>query len=96
AGVWSWQPNLALLQRDLAVLAGWPAGAAAAAAAYQGQTVWIGGADSPYITDDSVATMTALFPAVRRVTVKGAGHWVHSDQPEVFTAIIARWLGSAR
>ena len=30
--------------------------------------------------------MRGLFPRVQLVTVKDAGHWLHSDQPEVFLA----------
>jgi pimeloyl-ACP methyl ester carboxylesterase len=29
--------------------------------------------------------MDELFPATRLVTIKNAGHWVHSEQPEIFT-----------
>ena len=32
---------------------------------------------------EHVEAMEQLFPRTRRVTVKGAGHWVHSQQPEV-------------
>ena len=28
--------------------------------------------------------MRALFPRTQLVTIKGAGHWVHADRPEVF------------
>jgi esterase len=27
------------------------------------------------------------------VTIKGAGHWVHSEQPQVFLATMRRFLG---
>jgi len=30
---------------------------------------------------------------VRRVTVKGAGHWVHSEQPDVFIEVLKRFVG---
>jgi pimeloyl-ACP methyl ester carboxylesterase len=36
--------------------------------------------------------MRQLFPRVQLVTVKESGHWVHSDQPEVFLAILRRFL----
>jgi pimeloyl-ACP methyl ester carboxylesterase len=35
--------------------------------------------------------MRALFPRVRQVTVNDAGHWVHSDQPEVVIEILRRF-----
>ena len=36
--------------------------------------------------------MDRWFPANRKVTVKGAGHWVHSEQPEVFVEVLRRFL----
>ena len=35
---------------------------------------------------------TSYFPRNRRVTIKGAGHWVHSEQPAVFTEVLRRFL----
>ena len=37
--------------------------------------------------------MDALFPATRLVRIKNAGHWVHSEQPEVFLETLRRFLG---
>jgi pimeloyl-ACP methyl ester carboxylesterase len=39
--------------------------------------------------------MEARFPNVRRVTVKGAGHWVHSEQPAVTVGLLQRFLEDA-
>jgi len=38
------------------------------------------------------AAMRALFPRVQLVRIKGAGHWVHSDQPQVFVATMRQFL----
>jgi pimeloyl-ACP methyl ester carboxylesterase len=38
--------------------------------------------------------MDALFPATRLVRIKNAGHWVHSEQPEIFLATLQRFLAS--
>ena len=32
------------------------------------------------------------FPRVRRVTIKDAGHWVHSEQPETFLEVLRRFI----
>jgi pimeloyl-ACP methyl ester carboxylesterase len=57
----------------------------------------VAGAESTYITDRDAEPMRALFPRVTQVTVKDAGHWVHSDQPEVVTQILRRFaLSTAR
>jgi pimeloyl-ACP methyl ester carboxylesterase len=89
---WRWQPNLEVFRDDLDVLGGWPADRLDGVAAYDGPVLWIGGAESRYVTDDHVAAMDELFPLNRRVTVKGAGHWVHSEQPEVFTEVLRRFV----
>ena len=36
--------------------------------------------------------MDELFPATRLVKIKNAGHWVHSEQPEVFLETMRRFL----
>lgn len=90
---WSWQPNLEVLGRDLAALSGWPADALDGAAPYDGPTLWVAGQTSAYVQDEHAAAMERWFPRTRRVTVKGAGHWVHSEQPQVFTEVLRRFLG---
>jgi pimeloyl-ACP methyl ester carboxylesterase len=39
------------------------------------------------------AAMDRMFPRNRRVTVKGAGHWVHSERPEVFLEVLRQFIG---
>lgn len=90
-GGWRWLPNLEVLRRDLAELRGWPG----SDAVYEGPVLWIAGADSDYVRDEHREAMEARFPRVRRVTVKGAGHWVHSSQPEVVTALLDRFLDAS-
>ena len=93
-GGWRWMPNLDLLSAHMPELAGWPS-EAFGGASYAGPVLWIGGASSGYVTDEFAPAMEALFPRVRRVTIKGAGHWVHSEQPAVFTEVLKRFVGSA-
>jgi len=38
--------------------------------------------------------MRALFPHARLVTIKHAGHWLHADQPDAFTATLRAFLDS--
>jgi len=37
--------------------------------------------------------MRELFPKVRLVTVKNAGHWVHADRPEVVVELLQYLAG---
>ena len=89
---WRWLLNLELLGRDLDEITGWPEAGLAGTSPYQGPVLWVGGADSAYVHPDYVAAMDHWFPRNRRVTVKGAGHWVHSEQPEVFVEVLKRFL----
>ena len=86
---WRWQMNLALLGDRLDDVAGWPEGDLGT---YAGPVLWIAGADSAYVQPEAEPAMRALFPRVRAVRIKGAGHWVHADQPEVFVATLRRFL----
>jgi pimeloyl-ACP methyl ester carboxylesterase len=95
-GDWAWQPNLEVLGRDLTELGGWPEERLADTPPYDGRTLWIAGQQSGYVRDEYAAAMDRWFPHNRRVTIKGAGHWVHSEQPEVFVEVLRRFLAAGR
>jgi esterase len=91
---WRWQMNLALLGDELAEVAGWPdlLGGPWHVPPYRGPVLWVGGSRSDYIRPEHGPAMRALFPRVQSLTVKGAGHWVHADQPAVFESVLRRFL----
>ncbi len=78
-GGWHWQPNLALLARSLDAIGGWPE---VSAPPFTGPVLWLAGERSPYVREAHEPEMYRLFPAVQKVVVPGAGHWVHADAPE--------------
>jgi pimeloyl-ACP methyl ester carboxylesterase len=89
-GTWRWRLNLDLLERDLERLRDFPL--PPAGTHYDGPVLWIAGADSHYVLPEDRPAMVALFPTVRLVRIKNAGHWVHSEQPEVFLETLRRFL----
>jgi pimeloyl-ACP methyl ester carboxylesterase len=89
-GGWRWRLNLDVLGEDLAKLRGFPE--PPAGAHFDAPVLWIAGATSHYVLDQDRPRMTALFPLVRLVRVKNAGHWVHSEQPEVFLSTVRQFL----
>src|SRR3954463_12138768 len=89
-GTWRWRLNLDLLERDLERLRGFPE--PPAGARYDGPVLWIAGAKSHYVLPEDRPRMDALFPSARLVRIKNAGHWVHSEQPEIFTETLRRFL----
>jgi len=86
----TWQANLALLRRELADIGGFPA----FDTTFDHPVLWMAGETSPYITAADVPVMRALFPRTTQVTIRGAGHWVHSEQPEAFVSALQVFLGA--
>ena len=92
---WRWQANLDVLGADLPVIGSWPEEQLAGTSPYAGPVLWVAGAGSDYIKPEYAKAMDRWFPRNRLVTVKGAGHWVHSEQPEVFLEVLRRFLDAA-
>ena len=81
---WRWQANLELMAADEAkgtgsVIADFPD---QGDRTFAGPVLWLAGGDSNYVRADDGDTMRALFPRTQLITIKGAGHWVHAEQPE--------------
>jgi pimeloyl-ACP methyl ester carboxylesterase len=89
---WRWRLNLDVLCRDLDRLRGFPE--PPSGARYDGPVLWIAGATSHYVLDRDRDRMQQLFPSTRLVRIKNAGHWVHSEQPEIFLETLRRFLDS--
>ncbi|GAB3846742.1 alpha/beta fold hydrolase [Nesterenkonia populi] len=87
----AWRPNLELLRRSLPVIADFPD----VNAEYDGPVLWIAGAKSDYVkSDEHSEIMRSLFPRTRLFTIKNAGHWVHAEQPQIFTEVLKGFLSS--
>lgn len=83
-----WQANLDLLRRELASIGGFPE----IDATFDGPVLWVAGERSDYVQPQHDEVMRGLFPRTRSVTIKGAGHWVHSEQPDAFAATLRVFL----
>ncbi len=83
-----WQANLDLLRRELEAIGGFPD----VDATFDGPVLWVSGQRSDYVRPEHSERMRELFPRTRSVTVKDAGHWVHSEQPEAFVSILRVFL----
>ena len=92
AGGWRWRLNLEALARDLGHLRGFPE--PPPGATFDGPVLWVAGANSTYVLPEDRARMDELFPATRLVRIKNAGHWVHSEQPEIFVETLRRFLAA--
>ncbi|MDO5682930.1 MAG: alpha/beta fold hydrolase [Propionibacteriaceae bacterium] len=90
---WFWQPNLQLIAGNLDSLAGWeePNGVP-----FEKPVLWIGGAAADYILPEYSDAMRHWFPRARLMMLKGVGHWVHSEAPEIFIPAVRRFLDGGR
>lgn len=88
---WRWQMNLDVLGDSIGRLRGWPV-EPTMGKVYEGPVLWISGETSGYVRDDMGDAMRGYFPRARLVTIKNAGHWVHSEQPEIFVEVLRRFV----
>lgn len=88
---WRWRFNLEGIERSLGKLSEFPA---ARQGHYTGKTLFIRGARSDYIQPHDRWVIRRYFPRAQLVTVPGAGHWVHVEQPSRFLEIVNEFLQS--
>ncbi len=84
----AWQANLHLLRDELSVIAGFPT----YEETFDHPVLWIAGELSEYVLPEHESQMRDLFPRTRLATIKGAGHWVHSEQQEAFISTLRVFL----
>jgi len=46
--------------------------------------LFIKGEKSPYMLEDDFSLINAHFPQANIITIPGAGHWLHAQQPQLF------------
>ncbi|NLA65275.1 MAG: alpha/beta fold hydrolase [Leucobacter sp.] len=90
----TWEPNLELLNAQLPAIMGFPD---LGDLQFSAPVLWIRGDQSDYVNEAAVPIMRGYFPKTVRLTVRGAGHWVHSQKPqEVIAALRGFLLRGAR
>jgi pimeloyl-ACP methyl ester carboxylesterase len=89
-----WRIGLLEITAALGDIEGWPG--AAGGVQYTGPAWFITGAQSDYVLAEHRPVIERLFPACRILAISDAGHWLHADQPEAFTAIVEQALEPAR
>lgn len=92
---WRWQMNLEVIAEQWPQVAGWPA-EAVAGRRFERPVLWVRGERSDYVEEAYAEAMSGYFPSLHKVTVKGAGHWVHSEQPERFLGVLRYFLDPPR
>ena len=83
-----WRIGLDEIAAAMPVIEGWDD----VRATYEGPVLFIAGAASDYIRAEHRPAIRRLFPKARFVTLKGAGHWLHADNPDGFVAVVEAFL----
>jgi esterase len=86
ANGFAWRINLRAIENSLPALLDFPLDTATQA--FGGAALFLRGAQSDYVSQEDETAIRALFPRAEIVTIEGAGHWVHAEQPARFLAAL--------
>ena len=59
---------------------------------YQGETLFIKGGNSDYITNEHRNIITQHFPQSKAKIIASAGHWLHAEKPIAFNKIVKDFI----
>ncbi|HPF47266.1 MAG: alpha/beta fold hydrolase [Alphaproteobacteria bacterium] len=86
-GIFQWRINLPVLIREYEHISAAPDGTP-----FDGETLFIRGDRSDYVSDDYVPEILALFPNAKIETIDHCGHWLHSEKPKEFSKLLLDFL----
>ncbi|XP_016897175.1 sn-1-specific diacylglycerol lipase ABHD11 isoform X2 [Cynoglossus semilaevis] len=89
-GHYAWRVNLEAISAHLENIMTFPQ----FDTVYEGPTLFLGGASSPYISSDDFPEIQRLFPCADIQYIPDASHWIHADKPLDFISSIISFLQS--
>lgn len=93
SGHLEWKINLTAISRNISSLAdGLDNFVNQGMSLSQFPVLFIRGEKSSYILEPDLVLIRRLFPLARIMTIKNAGHWLHAEEPELFTGIVRKFL----
>lgn len=91
-GAWRWRLPLEILREALPGILDFPA----YRARYGGPALFVHGEHSDYVDDEARVAVREYFPEAAIVALRGAGHFLHVEQPHAFADTVERFLSAAR
>lgn len=85
-----WTIGLAEIVASMTNIEGWPY--IPEGHRYDGPTLFLAGAHSPYIKPSDYPTMRRLFPRYTLEVIEEAGHWLHVENPARFLELVSRFI----
>ena len=89
-GKMAWQVNIDAMADHLSDITGWPQ--SDLADQYDGDVLFISGANSHYVDPKDRDHIKSLFPKAAFTSIKGAGHWVHAEKPDAVLLTLSAFL----
>ncbi len=87
----AWRINLEAIENNLPALLDFPVDADVQP--FTGPALFLRGTQSDYVLPKDETVIQALFPRAEVVSIEGAGHWVHAEQPARFLEALGETLG---
>jgi esterase len=85
-----WRLNLEAIEQEMQRLVGFPA--IQAGRTYEGPALFVAGGRSDYLRPDHEPVIRRLFPNAKIANIDNAGHWLHTEQPAAFLAVVDAFL----
>ena len=87
-GTFSWKINFEAIEKNM-----YQIGAALRPdQLFEGPTLFLRGANSDYIEHEDERLLKTHFPNAKLVSIAGAGHWIHAEQPEILKRTLENFL----
>ena len=87
---WRWRMNLPVLASTYDLVVDFPQ--VEPCLQFQGETLFLYGGESDYVTSEAAPAIRELFPFSRLRAIPGAGHWVYSECPDDFFSALHHFL----
>jgi esterase len=87
SGKYQWLPNLQAIKQQYHCIADGITGTP-----FGGETLFIKGSQSDYLAASHRDYVTSLFPNAKTRIIANAGHWLHTEKPQIFNRMVARFL----
>ncbi|XP_019616955.1 PREDICTED: protein ABHD11-like [Branchiostoma belcheri] len=88
-GWFSWRVNIDAIEKNLEQIWSFPQ---FKHVSYHGDTLFLGGSKSPYISESSYPEIKRLFPKALVTHIEDSGHWVHSEKPKEFMEAVTDFI----
>lgn len=89
-GGFEWKINASVLKNCLQELSTWPI--PVGQSVFPGPVLFMKGENSAYLQTPDLKIIKSYFPQARLVSLPGASHWLHTDQPLLLSRLLSQFF----